>query len=269
MSIIMISRGAHHRGKEVAEKIALMLGYECLSRDILLEASLKYDAPEVKLKKSMERAPNFLEKLGFEKEKYIAYMQSALLSRLKKDYIVYHGLAGHIFVQNVAHVFSVRLTVDIKDRVKYCMESEQVAEDEAYVMLYKLDAQRKKWGLYLYGVDITDPDQYDMVININRLSVDEAADIIYSTVQLEKFQTTAESRQKMEDLVMEAEVKAVLMNIKPPKDVSAHNGIVSVQVQAGMFQNENIEGMVEALSRTVDGVKEVRTDILPYIQPFE
>ena len=65
MSIIMISRGAHHRGKEVAEKIALKLGYECLSRDILLEASRKYDVPEVKLKKSMERAPNFFEKLGF------------------------------------------------------------------------------------------------------------------------------------------------------------------------------------------------------------
>lgn len=269
MSIIMISRGAHHRGKEVAEKISLMLGYECLSRDILLDASLKYDAPEVKLKKSMERAPNFFEKLGFEKEKYIAYMRSALLSRLKKDNIVYHGLAGHIFVQNVAHAFSVRLVVDMKDRVQYCMQSEQVAEEKAYDMLYKLDAQRKKWGQYLYGVDITDPDQYDMVININRLSVDEAADIISSTANLEKFQTTAESRQKMEDLAMEAEVKAVLMNIKPPRDVSAHKGVVSVQVQAGIFSDDNVVGMVEALSRTVEGVKEVRTEFYPYIQPFE
>jgi len=235
----------------------------------LLEASLKYDAPEVKLKKSMERAPNFFEKLGFEKEKYIAYMRSALLSRLKKDYIVYHGLAGHLFVQNIAHAFSVRLVVDIQDRVKYCMASEQVTEEKAYEMLHKLDVQRKKWGLYLYGVDITEPDQYDMVVNINRLSVDEAADIICSTAQLEKFQTTAESRQKMEDIAMEAEVKAVLMNIKPPQNVSAHNGIVSVQVQSGMFSGEKIEGMVEALSMTVDGVKEVRTDIAPYIQPFE
>jgi cytidylate kinase len=269
MSIIMISRGAHHRGKEVAEKISLMLGHECLSRDILLEASRKYDVPEVKLKKSMERAPNFFERLGFDKEKYIASMQAALLNRLKKDHIVYHGLAGHLLVQNVAHAFSVRLVVDMKDRVKYCMASEQVAEEKAYEMLYKLDVQRKKWGLYLYGVDITDPDQYDMVININRLSVDEAADIICSTAKLEKFQTTAESRQKIEDIALEAEVKAVLMNVKPPKGVSAHNGVVSVQVQAGIFSDDKITGMVEALSRSVDGVKEVRTEVLPYIQSFE
>ena len=269
MSIIMISRGAHHRGEEVAEKIALRLGYECLSRDILLDASLKYDAPEVKFKKSMERAPNFFEKLGFDKGKYISYMRSALLSRLKKDYIVYHGLAGHFFVRNVSHAFSVRIVVDMKDRVKYCMQSEDVSEETAYAMLHKLDEQRKKWGRYMYGIDISDPDQYEMVVNINRLTVDEAADIICKTADLEKFHTTAASRQKIEDLALEAEVKAVLMNIKAPRDVSAHNGIVSVQVQAKMFKDNKIEGMVEALSKSVDGVKEVRTEILPYIQPFE
>ncbi len=269
MSIIMISRGAHHRGKEVAEKIASKLGYESLSRDILLEASRKYDVPEVKFKKSMERAPNFFEKLGFEKEKYLSYMQAALLNHLKKDHIVYHGLAGHLFVKDVSHAFSVRIVVDMKDRVEYCMKSESVSEEKAYEMLLRLDDQRKKWGLYLHGVDITNPDQYDMVVNVNRLTSDAVANIICSTATLEQFQTTDESQRKIEDLAVEAEVRAVLMNVKPPKNVSAHNGVVSVKVQAGMFADENIAGMVEALSRSVEGVKEVRTEILPYIQPFE
>lgn len=269
MSIIMISRGAHHRGKEVAEKVALKLGYECISRDILLEASRKYDVPEVKLKKSMERAPHFFEKLGFEKEKYLAYMQSALLNHLKRDYIVYHGLAGHHFVRNVPHAFLVRLIIDIKDRVEYCMHSEGVEEERAYSMLHKLDEQRKKWGLYLHDTDITDPGQYDMVVNINRLTVDDAAEIICNTARLEKFQTSDDSRRKMADLVMEAEVRALLMDVQPPRHVSAHDGIVSVQVQAKMFKDDKIAGMVEALSRSVEGVKEVKTEVLPYIQPFE
>ena len=49
MSIITISRGSYSRGKEVAEKLARTLGYECLSRDILLEASERYNIPEIKL----------------------------------------------------------------------------------------------------------------------------------------------------------------------------------------------------------------------------
>ena len=42
MSIITISRGSYNRGKEVAEKLAKELGYECISREILLEASTEY-----------------------------------------------------------------------------------------------------------------------------------------------------------------------------------------------------------------------------------
>lgn len=35
MAIITISRGSYSKGKEVAEKVAEKLGYECISRDVL------------------------------------------------------------------------------------------------------------------------------------------------------------------------------------------------------------------------------------------
>ena len=38
MQIITISRGSFSHGKEIAEKVAETLGYECVSREILLEA---------------------------------------------------------------------------------------------------------------------------------------------------------------------------------------------------------------------------------------
>ena len=37
MAIITISRGSYSKGKEIAEKLAEELVYECLSRDVLLE----------------------------------------------------------------------------------------------------------------------------------------------------------------------------------------------------------------------------------------
>ena len=39
MSVITVSRGSYSRGKEVAEKVAQELGYACISREVLLEAS--------------------------------------------------------------------------------------------------------------------------------------------------------------------------------------------------------------------------------------
>ena len=49
MSIITISRGSYSRGVEIAEKIAKRLGYECISREVLLEASKEFNIPEEKV----------------------------------------------------------------------------------------------------------------------------------------------------------------------------------------------------------------------------
>ena len=49
MPIITISRGSYSRGKAVAEKLAAKLGYELVSRDVLLEASDEFNIPEIKL----------------------------------------------------------------------------------------------------------------------------------------------------------------------------------------------------------------------------
>ncbi len=48
MSIITISQGSYSRGKEIAEKVARKLGYECISRDNLIETSEEFSVHEVK-----------------------------------------------------------------------------------------------------------------------------------------------------------------------------------------------------------------------------
>lgn len=72
MSIITISRGSYSRGKEVAEKVAAALGYECISREVLLEASEQFNIPEIKLVRAIHDAPSILERFTYGKERYVA-----------------------------------------------------------------------------------------------------------------------------------------------------------------------------------------------------
>ena len=46
MSIITISRGSYSRGVEIAEIVAEKIGYQCLDRDILIEASKDFNIPK-------------------------------------------------------------------------------------------------------------------------------------------------------------------------------------------------------------------------------
>ena len=81
MAIITISRGSYSRGKEVAEAVAARLGYECISRDVLLDASKHFNIPEVKLIRAIHDAPTLLQRMGHDRSAYMAYIRSALTCR--------------------------------------------------------------------------------------------------------------------------------------------------------------------------------------------
>ncbi len=62
MAIVTISRGSYSKGREIAEGVAKRLRYECVSRDVLLEASEQFNVPEIKLVRALHDTPNTLER---------------------------------------------------------------------------------------------------------------------------------------------------------------------------------------------------------------
>ena len=207
MSIITISRGSYNRGKEVAEKLAQKLGYKCISREILLEASKEYNVPEIRLIRAIQDAPSILDRLTHNKEKYITYIRTALLKHMQKDNVVYHGLFGHFFLQNIPHVLKVRIVGDLEDRVEDEVKREGISADKAREIIMRDDGERRKWALYLYEADAWDATLYDLVIHLKTISVDDAVDLINHTRQLPGFQTTSESQQAVDSLVEAARLE--------------------------------------------------------------
>jgi cytidylate kinase len=215
MPIITISRGSYSRGKEVAEKLAQKLGYRCISRDILLEASEQFNIPEIKLIRAIHDAPSILERFTHGKERYVAYLRSTLLKHVQKDNVVYHGLAGHYFLRGIPHVIKVRIMADLEDRVQEEMRREKISAEEARFILKKDDDERRRWGIQVYGVDTWDPMLYDMVLHVKALTVDDAVDLIFKAAQLPHFQATSESQRLMDDMVRAAGAEAALVEKSP------------------------------------------------------
>jgi len=149
MAIITVSRGSYSRGKEVAEKVAQRIGYECIARDILIEASQEFNVPEIKLIHALQDAPSFFNRFTHQKEKYIAYIESAFLHHVKSDNVIYHGMAGHCFVQDVPHVLKVRIIADLEDRIQIVMNRDKVSRDEAVKNLNNIDSISSKKEMIL------------------------------------------------------------------------------------------------------------------------
>ena len=63
MPIITIYQGASGEGQELAETVAQDLGYRCVGREVLVEASRRYGIPEAKLNEIVEKGPHWWERL--------------------------------------------------------------------------------------------------------------------------------------------------------------------------------------------------------------
>jgi cytidylate kinase len=289
MPIVTISRESYTQAEEVAEKVARKLGFRCISREVLIEASEEFDVPEIKLLRAFRDAPLALDRFTFGKERYTAYIRVALLQQFQSDNVVYHGLAGHHLVEEIPHVLKVRIIGDLEERVKTVMRRAEVFDQAASAMngmpvpglkrpgtpgpiskeralgiLKEIDEARRRWGLHLYGVDTQDPSLYDLVIHIGRLSADDAADLICRAAGMNRFQATAESQGAMDDLLLAARVKGNLVDRHPRIVVTANEGAVYIALESG--SSKEAKAIRDIVSQ-IPGIEKVDVNVYPLVTP--
>jgi cytidylate kinase len=231
------------------------LGYTCISREIILEASKHFNIPEIRLTRAIYDAPSILDRFTYGKERYVTYVREALLHHFQKDNVVYHGMAGQFFVQGVSHVLKVRIIADLEDRVAEEVKSEGIPADQARAFLEKDDEERYRWSYHLYAIDTRDPSLYDLVIHINAITTEMAANIIDYTVGQPLFRTTPESQRAIDNLLLAAQVQAALVEEVPSARVKVENGELVVSMGVAWGEDQRLIAKVDQVIDKVGGVK--------------
>jgi cytidylate kinase len=263
MAIITISRGSYSKGREIGEKVAQKLGYECLSREVMIRASEHFNVPEIKLAQALHDAPSVWERFTYGKERYLAYVESTLLEAAEKDNLVYHGLGGQFILKDIGHVLNVRILADLKDRVRLEMERENISREEALERLEKDDHERRGWSRAIWGVDNGDPRLYDLVIHIGKVTVDDAVELICHAVGREGFKKIPQSQKTLDDRLLAARVKVRLVSEIPGIRVTADDGAVNVDIEAPLIQEARITEEINAALNSMSGVKKLTVHVIP------
>jgi cytidylate kinase len=257
MGIITISRGSYSKGKVIAEAVAGRLGYDCVSREVILEASDRFNIPEIKMKKAIHDAPSILDRFSHGKAAFISYYQSALTRCVQKDNVVYHGLAGHLLLKGLPHVLKVRIITDISTRIKNEVDRTGVSEQDARQLILKDDQERRNWTQSLYGADPWDSALYDLVICIDRFTTENAVDFICQAAGLDQFKTTKATQQMMNDLALASEVKAALINQQFDVAVTSDYQNVIIYTKATGRNLQKLEQKVKALTQEIPSIHNI------------
>ena len=233
MAIVTISQGPYTHGREIAKKLAERLNYSCFSREIILETSEEFSVPENRLRKAIHDAPSIFSRFSNEKSRYLSLFRSIFMKHMVEDNVVYCGLAGHFFVQDVEHACKVRIIEDIERRIETLRGAEKLSDEEARYQLTKDDEERRRWSLALFNKDTWNSTLYDVVININTITVDDAVELIAMMIERGDFDGTMQSREKMQKLNILSAVYADLVATAPK---------VSATLEDDVLVLHNLEG---------------------------
>ncbi|MFZ5979612.1 MAG: cytidylate kinase family protein [Candidatus Zixiibacteriota bacterium] len=258
MAIVTISRGPQVGGRALAECLAEKLDYKCLTTtDVVKRCSIKFNLPEDEINKRLKEVPGFWKRLTYEHKRSLVYIQCAVLEAARQDKIVYHGLAGQLFLANIRHVFKIRIESPFERRVRAAMKALDLSEDEAVEYLKNADQVRTSWVKLFYGENWNDPALYDLAINRNNLNEDTICKLIMETLKSGNFETTAESQTNLENQLLKYEVLAALAVDEKlwnqPINIIASGGIVTLK---GMVKNEKTKQELIATVKDVKGVVE-------------
>jgi cytidylate kinase len=255
-------------GEELAKCLATSLGYPILGRVVAVEAATALGVSEETLARKFEAPPTLWSRITSDRRIYVTAVQAALAEHASGGNLVYHGYAGHLLLKDIPKVLRVRLIAPLEQRMKTVMETHSVAEDEARDYLHRVDEARIRWTKFLYDRDWSDASLYDLVINLEALSIEAACSAIAGLAARAEFTLTDEDREGLVDFRTSCRIRVALAANPQTRGlelaVSARSGVVEItgQIPAAEMLTHSSRRSEEEIMRTAQEVEGVTRVLL-------
>ena len=133
-----------------------------------------------------------------------------------------------------------------------------------------MDHERVRWTQFIYGVDWRDPSLYDMVINLENMSMQTACATIAAVVGQPEFALTDAAKKAIADFQLACRVKIALATNALTREISlelkASDGTIEISAEVpnvGLLTHASGRDEREILRvvQGVEGVKQVHLDL--------
>jgi cytidylate kinase len=182
---IAISRQSGARGTTTARAVAERLGcavydrelVERIAQDMKLQASLVERVDEQTVGWLQEFMESFRSAPVVSDIAYVHRLAKTIASLVAQGDCVLVG-RGVAHLLPVETTLRVRLVAPVAWRVAAMSRKLGVSEEEAAIRVAAIDRQRVQFVREHFNKDTTDPSLYDLVLNTDRFSVEQCADLI-------------------------------------------------------------------------------------------
>ncbi len=176
---------------------------------------------------------------------------------------VIRGWGANHLLESVPHVLRLRVCAPFDFRVTRMMERLSTTDQAAVEKKVRLsDEAAAAITRRHFDVKWSDAIHYDLVLNTERISVDDCADQVMHMLSKPRFSESPESSQRLSDLAMAARVRAALRSDEhtrhPNFTINAHKGHV---ILSGIVETDHALNCAATVAAAVPGIAGVTNNL--------
>lgn len=266
MPIITITRGSLSATFKLAQKLSDTLGCKVVSREDVLKYASRYGIEETGLGTVgiMEKEPpHFWDRHAPQRRYYLTIFKAALMDNIVEGCAVYHGHLGQFLLSDVPKLLRIRANASVQFRINNLMKESGMTEVQAEQHIREIDNKRVSWAKFLYGVDFNSNMNFDLILNLDRMSIDTIAGIITCATERPEFKLDESSLKQIRDARLRAVIFAHL--VRSPRtrgmdlrvECDSITGQVTVRGMAPVYGSEIWRNDIKDVVSKVEGVARV------------
>lgn len=266
MPVIAMTQEMGSLGKDVAMHLAGLMNLEVMRHEVVDHIAEQMEVPKSAIRRIRQGKASMVERFKIDQRDLAIYTAEEVCELADRGNIILRGWGATCILRPVPHVACVRITRSFEKRVEWLManlatQDKEFAEGE----IRRSDEAHGSRIRQLYGVRWGDPVLYDLVLNMDRLTVETAAEQIRLLVSRPELQETPESRETLKNLTLEAEIRAAIRH-----HPATHNTSITIEVTGsghvvlcGIVLREKERKEVERLAEAVPGVHSIDNRLRP------
>jgi len=264
--LITITRGSLSASRQVADRIGGVLGCAIVTREEVLQRAREYGLEETGMGDIYyieKNPPHLWTRHAAERRVYLILIRASLMDFIGEGNTIYLGHMGQFVLSDLPRLLRIRIDASLDFRVRSLVNEEKFSKAEAETHIKTIDARRRSWAKFLYGTDYDSPLYYDMVLNLERMSMDSATEITLRAAQRPEWKLDDDAMNTIKNIHLASDVSLQLVQSARTRgmelavDCDALTGRTKIRGISPVIGMESWSQDIRGVVMGVDGITSV------------
>jgi hypothetical protein len=227
--------------------------------DVFKAAADKFGEEQKNYEKAVFDSPSVFNSFTREKEISVAEIRCALSELLQDKQIIY-GFSSLLLPEKINHALKILTIAEQDYRISNASER-GFDEKNAKKLINQADSKATEFCHHIKNTGPWKPDLYDMVIAMDKTSVEKAYELILSQLANPVLNFNDESEKRLEEFRFESKAALELCKKGFDVDISASDSDLELTINKKVLFLSKLKNELQQAALEIDGVNNVEIKI--------